>query len=79
MFVLLCCIKINVVFNDNISSFDIDKSDNNLNNEKIGINTSKFYSDKSPIKLYNRQGTIFVDLNNKLYKIDLKEIINFLK
>lgn len=80
MFIFVSFISINLEFNDTLDTFISGKNiDNKVIETEIGTEASKFYSDKSLIKLYNKHGTLFVDFNNNLYKIDLKEIKNKIK
>lgn len=69
-------IKVNLVLNDNTASLEslngsVDKS---LLSSELGKGVSKLYSDKSQIKLYNKDDVYYIDLDNKLYKIDLRDI-----
>ena len=78
--VLCGFIVINISFNRDMTTFTNSYRNNTeLINSKFGNSAQKFYSDKSIIKLYNRQGVIFIDLNNNLYKIDLTDIKNKIK
>ncbi|GKX65563.1 hypothetical protein [Inconstantimicrobium mannanitabidum] len=69
-------VKVNLVLNDNTASLEslngsVDKS---LLSSELGKGVSKLYSDKSQIKLYNKDDVYYIDLDNKLYKIDLRDI-----
>lgn len=80
LMVLCSFVVINISFNRDMTTFTNNyKKNAELMNSKIGNSAQKFYSDKSIIKLYNRRGVIFIDLNNNLYKIDLTEIKNKIK
>lgn len=81
LIMVLCgFIVINISFNRDMTTFTNSyRKNTELINSKFGNSAQKFYSDKSIIKLYNRQGVIFIDLNNNLYKIDLTDIKNKIK